>query len=836
MSEGDSAMLCDFCKSTDWKQLTTGVFNPQKAPLENGQCKHGEHNLGVIRSNEGKCELCRMIGRASRTLKPWWPIGEFLDRPERITCAFFTSRNRLGHGPLNTNISQRQFLLDQFYAEQDPKFSSTNLILRQFLDALSERGVTLDGQSRTDGDGRKNSSLNRLLVLAGLAPVKFTSQTFMQLHPCPYPLPTVADYTTADPPSSAFPSGRQIGSNVNVDLLKNWYNTCLDDHGSPCDQPAWLVPVRAWPKGLRLIDVRQRCIVDAPTPCVYFALSYVWGQEQDPLQSTRQNLASLREPGALESWLLPRTIEDALWLTSAMGTGYLWIDRLCVVQDSDADKAVQLPQMDLIFSSAAVTIVAASGAAKDGLSGIAGTPREISQSTARVAQDLSLMDVLWLDRAYQDCAWRTRGWTFQEGLCSRRSLVITQNQVFWSCETAKCCETIAFEDFPTAVRPGDLVYQVLSGHEVFGEFGGANNFSYAELGAMIKAYNQRVLSYEADALNAFAGVLSRVVASNPGHEFHWGHAVVCMFDLSLAWVNIVWNYDAEVAAQKVKVAARRRGMHRLFYPTTTGDGSYEVPIPSWSWLGWMHLEGITRVIPKQVVDVRPELNIMKLDVHGKAAPLLRVAPGAPPLANKHKVDMGTVDASTSAGWKGDTAIPPHQLHANAGGGEQENLFLDSGRLLFWTSHAVLRTKGGKIYASSSSSSSSSAGTSASASDSSSSLASTPEAGGTVDGKRNEDRKGKESGNGSEDEREIGELLPFRQHQLPRPDGPFSFVVVSRKMDDYRGDVVRAEHRLYLLLVEWLDREARVAERLYAAEVDEDAWVAEEREWILLTLA
>lgn len=790
-------MLCHFCKSIDWEQLTTGVFNPQKAPLGNGQSKHGEQNLGIIGSNEDKCELCQIIGRASLALKPWWPIGEFLDHPERITCAFFSSRNRLGYGLLNGEISQTQVLLDQLYAQLNPNFSSVNLIRREFFDALSEQDNFVDRQPSTNGARHKNSSLSRLLVLAGLAPVKSTAQTFMQLHPCLYPVPSVEDYTTANPPFSAFPSGRTVESKVNIDLLKKWYNTCLDEHGSTCDQPSWLVPGRVWPKSFRLIDVRQRCIAYAPSPCTYFALSYVWGQEQNPLQITKQNLATLQVPTALDSQSLPQTIEDALWLTSAMGVDYLWVDRLCVIQDSDADKAIQLPQMDLVYSSAAMTIVAANGTATDGLSGVAGTPRIIDQRTARVAQNLSLMDVLRLDDAYQDCEWRTRGWTFQEGLCSRRSLVITKDQVFWSCETARYCEAIAFEDFPTAVKPGDIVFHVLSGHQVFGDFGGAN-FSYAELGSMISAYNKRLLRFQGDALNAFTGVLNRVAWNESGQEFYWGHSVSCMFDLSLAWVNIVWNYDAEVASQTIRVATRRRGTHRVFAlssPSSSftdgsqSNSSYEVQFPSWSWLGWMNLEGITRVIPKQV-NVPPELNIMKLDIHGKAAPPR--APRAPVPKAKHKVNMCGVDASASAGWKQDTAIPPHRLHA---GGD----FLDSGRLLFWTSHAELRTSNGKIYASAGSSSGSDSEASAS-------------------------------------NREIGEFLPLRQYQIAKPDGKFSFVVVSRKINDYYFSDVRAERKLYLLLVEWIDRATHVAERLYAAEVDEEAWVAESREWILLTLA
>ncbi|KAI1750631.1 HET-domain-containing protein [Xylaria castorea] len=761
--------LCHFCRSTDWEQLLTGVFNPKSAKLEIGQVKCGEHNLCIVRSNQDTCELCNLIGRASRTLKPWWPIAEFLDHPERITCAFFNGRNRLGSGLLTGSISQTQVLIDQFFSELKPDYSSMSLVKQKFFDSLGERGAVLDGPETATGGPRKNNSLNRLLVLAGLTPVKATAQTFIQLHPCLYPIPTVEDYVNETSPSTVFPTGRIVRPEVNVQLLKKWYNTCLQGHGTACEQPPWLAPGVVWPRNLRLVDVVQRCIVDVPTACPYITLSYVWGSEQDPLQSTTKNLATLRTPGSLDLYRLPKTIEDAIWLTREMGIKYLWIDRLCVIQDSDADKAIQIPQMDFVYSSACLTIVASSGTAIDGLAGMNDTPRNIDQRSARVAENLSVMNVLRLDKEYETCAWRTRGWTFQEGLCSRRALVITKDQVFWSCETARCCETIAFEDFPTAVKPGDTIWSVLSGHQVFGEFGGAN-FSYGELGSMVAAYSKRYLSVQGDALNAFAGVL-RHVSLNSGHEFHWGHSVSCMFGLSLAWVNIVFTYDVDLSN---KIPTRRRETHRVH--AVDGSG-YDIPFPSWSWLGWMHLQGVTRVIPKQV-NIAPELNIMKLDIYGKAAP---PNTSENKLEDQHAVNMYGIDPSTSAGWKQDTAIPPHMLRV----GDRDE-FRDSGCLLFWTSHAELETREGKIHSSSSG-------------------------------------------------EEIGELLPLPPYQIAKPEGKRSFIVVSRKLDDYRYNNVRAERRLYLLLIDWVDRAKYVAERVCAAEVDEGAWVGERREWILITL-
>ncbi|KAI8963071.1 HET-domain-containing protein [Daldinia sp. FL1419] len=767
--------LCDFCSSIDWVQVTTGLFNPRKDAIQNGQLKSGEHNLGTIHEAAKTCELCNLIADASRGLKPWWPIAESLDSPENITCAFWSSRNRLGSSVLSSKLSQVDALLDAFYAGTKPGYSSTNLVLQEFYDSLEKRGIVLESEKRGDGKGRRNNSLSKLVVLAGLSPVEQTAQRFLQLHPCLYPVPSVDDYVSGEEPFAVFPSGRRVESEVNAGLLKQWYETCLETHGAKCSQPPWLAPGASWPENLRFIDVRRRCLVEALEPCPYFALSYVWGDETDPLQTTTANVKDMKTPGVLWEQPLPKTIVDAIELTKQMGVGYLWVDRLCVIQDSDADKAIQIPQMDLIYSKAALTIVATCGTATDGLSGINGTPRTIKQRIARVAKDLALIDIHHLDQEYQDSRWKTRGWTFQEGLCSQRILIITPDQVFWSCETSKCCETIAFEAFPTVVAPNDIIYSVLSGHEVFGEFGSSNNFAYSELNSMIKGYCNRKLTMQADALDAFSGVLRRV-GVNTGHEFHWGHSVSIRFDESLAWNNITWYLDREW--REHGLPERRREMHRV----RSSDGTvYKVQFPSWSWLGWKNIFGVNRPAPRQVV-LEPELDIMKLGANGKAA--LLCSSNEKDFESVSRIDMNGVDNTTSAGWKGSTTIDPSLIHQN----NIDGYFKDSGRLLFWTSHAMLVLDDGKIF--------------------------------------------------NEKKEQVGELNPFLPYQAPKPSGRHSLIVVSRKYNDNNMNVLRAEKKLNVLVVEWDDPVKRIASRIGTGEVDEEAWVglAEEREWILVTLA
>ena len=59
---------------------------------------------------------------------------------------------------------------------------------------------------------------------------------------------------------------------------------------------------------------------------------------------------------------------------------FLWVDGLCIVQDSVSDKVDQISHMANVYSSAFLTIVAAAGLdAAHGLPGLRGPDRKLEQ-------------------------------------------------------------------------------------------------------------------------------------------------------------------------------------------------------------------------------------------------------------------------------------------------------------------------------------------------------------------------------------------------------------------------------------------------------------------------
>ncbi|KAJ8118283.1 hypothetical protein ONZ43_g4024 [Nemania bipapillata] len=148
----------------------------------------------------------------------------------------------------------------------------------------------------------------------------------------------------------------------------------------------------AYPKlhVLRLIDVRDMCIVETNTVHPYVALSYVWGSAVS-LRLTTSNKADFIQPGALRQhqYSLPRTINDAIFLVQRIGERYLWCDALCLLQDDPDDVSRGVKTMDLVYERAELTIVAACGHSAD--AGLPGWRGKIDFET--IDRDLNK----WLD-------------------------------------------------------------------------------------------------------------------------------------------------------------------------------------------------------------------------------------------------------------------------------------------------------------------------------------------------------------------------------------------------------------------------------------------------------
>lgn len=88
---------------------------------------------------------------------------------------------------------------------------------------------------------------------------------------------------------------------------------------------------------------------------------------------------------------LPQTIQDAILLVTRLGYRYLWVDSLCIVQDSKSSWQLNASAMHLIYGNAEFTICAADG--KDSSVGLRATKaiQRVLPSTTNSRDTLGLM-------------------------------------------------------------------------------------------------------------------------------------------------------------------------------------------------------------------------------------------------------------------------------------------------------------------------------------------------------------------------------------------------------------------------------------------------------------
>lgn len=173
---------------------------------------------------------------------------------------------------------------------------------------------------------------------------------------------------------------------------------------------------------------------------MYLTLSHCWGTV--PITTTtKSNLEAHKASIPLDS--LPLNFQHAVDFTRRLGMQYLWIDSLCIIQDSAADWEVESSRMAEIYHHSALTLAAANSAgATHGFL----RPRQRTEGAVRV--EGAHQHAFHLGppiSSYDDDVERgplaRRGWVLQERVLSRRSLFFGADQSHWECQTSRFSES-----------------------------------------------------------------------------------------------------------------------------------------------------------------------------------------------------------------------------------------------------------------------------------------------------------------------------------------------------------------------------------------------------------
>ncbi|KAF5573399.1 heterokaryon incompatibility protein [Fusarium pseudoanthophilum] len=236
-----------------------------------------------------------------------------------------------------------------------------------------------------------------------------------------------------------------------------WIEGCIKFHGkcnTVAESPLWY-PRRLIDLGLgasahlRLIDTGA-----SPPLGRYVTLSYCWGSAAT-LKLTSETLGAfltrLPEPE------LPKTFRDTIEVTTRLGIRYLWIDSLCIVQDSAEDWRAESSMMGRVYKNALCNIAASASADCQGGLFFDRDPRMVRPAVI-VSQwsdcppstyQISKLHV-WED-GVSDAVLNTRGWVLQERFLAPRIIHFASDQIYWECFELQACEAFP-RGLPSTVR------------------------------------------------------------------------------------------------------------------------------------------------------------------------------------------------------------------------------------------------------------------------------------------------------------------------------------------------------------------------------------------------
>lgn len=162
---------------------------------------------------------------------------------------------------------------------------------------------------------------------------------------------------------------------------------------------------------------------------------------------------------------LPPTFRDAVSVCRHLRIRYLWIDSLCIIQDSTADWKHESSTMADVYSRSTLTI------ADDWSTNPNGGCFYSNRSSIRIdTEDVVCVQSTLSDgrrsslyfcdhhkepnlESIEENALSKRAWAFQERLLSPRILHFTQKQLFWECREAFYAEDLVPRNHGS-VKPG----------------------------------------------------------------------------------------------------------------------------------------------------------------------------------------------------------------------------------------------------------------------------------------------------------------------------------------------------------------------------------------------
>ena len=248
-------------------------------------------------------------------------------------------------------------------------------------------------------------------------------------------------------------------------LVSTWFHECNTNHAScklqtmsnrPRFQPTRLLDLSDVNSCGRIKLVTRPSDDTVPPVVHYAAVSHCWGKAKT-LKLMSTNIDSLRDEG-IKLNSLPTSYQEAIHFAMELRIDYIWIDSLCIIQDSQRDWLSQAGLMDQVYLNAEICIALAGAAENQEHSFTLRSDDKIrplritTKWDSHDLQDYFLVDE-FITKDHSESVLRHRAWVVQERAVSRRILSLGKVQAWYHCLEAIACETYT-NWFPARFKDG----------------------------------------------------------------------------------------------------------------------------------------------------------------------------------------------------------------------------------------------------------------------------------------------------------------------------------------------------------------------------------------------
>ena len=298
-------------------------------------------------------------------------------------------------------------------------------------------------------------------------------------------------------------------------LMQLWIEECTVNHPDCVVDPGRFAPTRLLDlsafdhsNDLRLVSSQHRPSHTAE----YVTLSHCWGSKPSrTATTTTKNIENNME--RIPFARLPLTLRDAIRATRGLSVRYLWIDSLCIIQDSREDWEQEVTQMGQVYAASLCTLSAAMSENSD--SGCRTATSKLPKTENNLPVDLKKGSkrLRFFKRSPQDWnkAWSKgplckRAWTLQERHLSTRNLFFSEDILLWECRTARASSELPWMQMKIEDPPNIMILNQASDTDIETHLLDLREYWFN----VIEDYSGRGLTNPSDKLPALSGLVQKL--------------------------------------------------------------------------------------------------------------------------------------------------------------------------------------------------------------------------------------------------------------------------------------------------------------------------------------